>query len=85
MSNPFDRGELLARVKAGMRVVDAEADLARRNLEIHKINAELAVLNNKLEEIATTDELTGLANRRQAMERLMAPRSRKGLRHVQQG
>lgn len=70
VSKPFDRGELLARVKAGMRVIDLEADLARRNLEIHKINAELTVLNNKLEEIATTDELTGLANRRQAMERL---------------
>ncbi|NLX13767.1 MAG: diguanylate cyclase [Phycisphaerales bacterium] len=70
VAKPFDRGELLARVKAGMRVVEAEADLARRNLEIHKINAELAILNDKLEQIATTDELTGLANRRQAMDRL---------------
>ncbi len=70
VSKPFDRGELLARVKAGMRVIEAEADLARQNLEIHKINAELTVLNAKLEQIATTDELTGLANRRQAMERL---------------
>lgn len=70
VSKPFDRGELLARVKAGMRVIEAEADLARQNLEIHKINAELTILNAKLEKIATTDELTGLANRRHAMIRL---------------
>jgi diguanylate cyclase (GGDEF)-like protein len=70
LSKPFDRGELLARIKAGTRVVDLEADLARRSLEIHKINAELTVLNNKLEKMATTDELTELSNRRHAMERL---------------
>ncbi len=70
LSKPFDRGELLARVKAGTRMVDLESDLARRVLEIHKINAELSVLNNKLERMATTDELTELANRRHALGRL---------------
>ena len=82
VSKPFDRGELLARVKAGIRVVEAEADLARQNLEIHKINAQLAMLNTKLEEIATTDELTGLANRRQAMK-LLAEHWETTLRHQQ--
>ncbi len=70
MSKPPVRGELLARLKAASRIVDLEADLARQNREIHKANAELAVLNSKLVEIATTDELTGLANRREALQRL---------------
>ncbi|UCD29091.1 MAG: diguanylate cyclase [Planctomycetota bacterium] len=70
LSKPFHRGELLARVKAGVRIIDLEADLAKKNREVLKVNAEMAVLNNRLQEMATTDELTGLANRREAMEQL---------------
>lgn len=69
LSKPFHRGELLARLKAGMRVIELESNLARQNREIIKNNAELAILNSKLEKMATTDELTGLANRRFAIER----------------
>jgi len=50
--------------------VALEVDLAKRTREIHKANAELAVLNRRLERMAATDELTGLANRREAMARL---------------
>jgi len=70
LSKPFHKGELLARVNAGCRIIELEADLERKNREIHKVNAEMAILNRKLEEIATTDELTGLANRREAMNQL---------------
>jgi diguanylate cyclase (GGDEF)-like protein len=72
LAKPFHCQELLARISAGMRIVSLEADLMRQQRELHKANAELVILNRKLETMATTDELTGLANRREAMERLRA-------------
>ena len=70
VSKPFHHGELLARVEAGIRIINLETDVAKQNRKIHKVNAELALLNSKLERMATTDELTGLANRRYAMRQL---------------
>ena len=70
LMKPFHRQELLARVNAGMHIVTLEADLMRKQREIQKTNAELMVLNGMLEQIATTDELTRLPNRREAMHRL---------------
>ncbi len=70
LAKPFHREELLARVGAGMRIVTLEADLARRTRELYKANAELAVLNLKLNKVATTDELTDLPNRREGLKRL---------------
>ncbi len=77
LSKPFNRRELLARVRAGSRIVQLQLDLDRRNLEVHRFNAEMALAhsklrdaNDKLRHIATTDELTDLTNRRAAMERL---------------
>lgn len=70
LAKPPRRAELLARLKAAVRIVDLEARLARQNREIHKVNAELTMLNVRLKGMAITDELTGLANRRVMMERL---------------
>ncbi len=70
LTKPFDRGELLVRMHAGSRIVELEASLMRRSREIHKANAEMAILNEKLKRLATTDELTGLFNRRQTMTKL---------------
>ncbi len=72
LAKPFHHQELLARLNAGMRIISLEADLKRQQRELHKANAELAILNRKLEVMATTDELTGLANRREAMTQLKA-------------
>jgi len=70
LPKPFDREELLARLTAGTRIFRLEESLAKQNHALHKANAEMAVLNQKLERLATTDVLTGLANRREAMIRL---------------
>jgi len=70
LSKPFHPSELMARLGAGVRIVKLEADLAKHRLEVHKANAELVSLNERLDTLATTDELTGLANRREAMRRL---------------
>ncbi|NLH50793.1 MAG: diguanylate cyclase [Myxococcales bacterium] len=53
---PFNKSELAARVQVGSRFVQ----LAQERLQTRK----------RLEELATTDSLTGLFNRRSAMEKL---------------
>ncbi len=70
LTKPCKREELLARLKAGVRAVVSEAKVASQQRAIHKTNVELATLNQRLQEMATTDELTGLYNRRKAMQRL---------------
>jgi diguanylate cyclase (GGDEF)-like protein len=67
LTKPVSRQELLARLKAAMRVIELETRLLKWNRQIHKVNAEFAILNRKLERLATVDELTNLANRRHAM------------------
>lgn len=63
LSKPFDLQEMLARVDAQLRLRVRIDEIERRNLE-------LRVANERLEELATTDELTGLANTRSFQERL---------------
>lgn len=67
LTKPFNSGELLARVRAGERVVRLYEEQARRNAAAARDNARLAMLNAKLHRMAVTDELTGLYNRRHAM------------------
>lgn len=69
LAKPFLREELLARLTAAIRMIQLKEDLARQNAILQEANAELALLNQKLEEMATTDALTGLVNRREAMNR----------------
>ncbi len=77
LTKPFQRKELLARIRAAERIVELQRDVDRRAREVHRVNAEmsltadkLAAANEKLKVIATTDELTGLTNRREAMARM---------------
>jgi len=56
LTKPFDRDELRARVRAGERIV--------------KLETELREARGRLEIMASTDELTGIANRRAALSRL---------------
>ncbi|MCG8588671.1 MAG: diguanylate cyclase [Proteobacteria bacterium] len=52
LTKPFDRRELMARIRCGLRVLEAES--------------ALRIANRRLESMATTDGVTGLANRRLA-------------------
>jgi len=70
LTKPYNRQELLARVRAGERIVRLEAGMAERSREVSRYNARLAAANDQLRVMATTDELTGLANRREALARL---------------
>ncbi len=70
LGKPCHRQELIARLGAGTRILELQSDLHHQQRELHKANAELAILNRKLEVMASTDELTGLANRREAIARL---------------
>lgn len=77
LPKPINRQELMARLHAAERIIRLENDLSRRTREVHRLNAEMAVtneqlgvVNGKLRQMATTDELTGLLNRREAMNRL---------------
>jgi len=77
LSKPISRKELIARMRAAERITQLQEDLDghARTLRLH--NAEMAITSRKLEQanakltrVATTDELTGLVNRREAMARL---------------
>ncbi len=67
LTKPYNREELLARVRAGERVVRLRGDLATRALEVSECNVKLAAYNEKLQAVASQDELTGLFNRREAL------------------
>ena len=70
ITKPFHKGELLARIRAGMRMLNVYDELLARTACSQQLNAELVRLNTRLQQAATTDELTGLFNRRQGMLRL---------------
>jgi diguanylate cyclase (GGDEF)-like protein len=67
---PFNPKILMARVRAGQRMIELREQVERdRQLRDRQV-AEMAVLNRKLEAAAMTDVLTKLPNRRFAMRTL---------------
>ncbi len=70
LTKPYHENELMARLRAGVRIIKLQRLVQERQVEVHRINAEMAILNGKLQEQATTDELTRLHNRRSILERL---------------
>jgi two-component system cell cycle response regulator len=66
LTKPFDRGELLARIGVGKRIID--------------LHREIDAKNKLLEEMAHTDSLTGLPNRR-AIEEWAERQLRGAARH----
>lgn len=69
LTKPYHPKELLARIRAGVRIMELQEQAVRSQIEVYKVNAQLAVLNQKLDRLANTDVLTGLANRRRLFER----------------
>lgn len=69
MSKPLRSRVLGARLRAGQRVVMLQQEIERDREEIRRFAAELAVTNRRLREAALTDVLTGVPNRRYAIER----------------
>jgi len=69
LTKPYRVKELLARLRAGERIFSLQKELMQRQVELHRVNGEFAKLNLKLEELANTDMLTSLANRRCFFER----------------
>ena len=67
---PLDRGELMARVNVALRILTMQDELRRRTLDLEKAHAELKQRNALLAEIAVSDALTGLKNRRHFHETL---------------
>ena len=59
-----------ARLRAAQRIVAQQQELGRDVEEIRRFAGELAVNNRKLQTAVMTDPLTGLPNRRYAMERI---------------
>lgn len=68
LTKPYHTQELLARLRGGARIIGLQRELIARQYELHKVNAEMTSLNRRLERLASTDELTGIANRRHLLE-----------------
>ena len=61
---PFATPELLARVRAALRMRALEMEMRATNEQLAQANEHLARANEQLETLALTDELTRICNRR---------------------
>jgi two-component system cell cycle response regulator len=61
---------LFARLRAAQRVIQMQAELANDREQLQRLANELTAANQRLQQLALTDVLTDLPNRRAAMERL---------------
>lgn len=76
ISKPFQEEEMLARVNTHLIIRTQQKALAYQNEELRKKNALITEQNRKLELLATTDFLTGLANRRHFLDKAQQEISR---------
>ncbi len=70
ITKPFDRGEVLARVRTQIKIRRLTKELVLTNAELRQKNQELAEANAAITKLMRTDALTGLANRRYFLEQL---------------
>lgn len=67
---PISRRVLLARLRAGQRIIMLQHELEKESRDIQRYTAELTAANRRLKSMVNTDVLTGLPNRRYALNRL---------------
>jgi len=67
---PFKPRILLARVKAGQRLIHLQRTVEENKKRMQEQVAALGIANRKLDKASLTDSLTGLPNRRAAMQTL---------------
>ncbi len=70
VTKPISLRVLLARLRAGQRIITLQHELEKESRDIQRYTAELAAANRRLKSMANTDVLTGLPNRRYALNRL---------------
>jgi diguanylate cyclase (GGDEF)-like protein len=76
VTKPFDRIELMARVKAHVELRRYQEKLKLSNQRLRKVNEELREIQKQLELAAKTDQLTQLSNRRDMLEKMEYERVR---------
>ncbi len=70
MKKPFSERELAARMLAAQRFVQVGEELIEQSETLKNTAAELAITSRRAQRASLTDPLTGLPNRRYAIERL---------------
>jgi putative two-component system response regulator len=70
LAKPFEEVELMARLRSGLRASAIYEQSFRESMGSRQLTEQLMSLNHRLENLAITDDLTGLYNRREAMRRL---------------
>jgi diguanylate cyclase (GGDEF)-like protein len=70
LTKPINPKVLAARMRAAQRVIQMQEILEEDRLKLSRFADELALTNQRLQEMALTDVLTGLPNRRHGIERL---------------
>lgn len=70
VTKPVSLRVLLARLRAGQRIITLQHELEKESRDIQRYTVELAAANRRLKSMANTDVLTGLPNRRYALHRL---------------
>ena len=76
LTKPFNRKELLARVRTHLSLKHYREALELSNRKLKKANAELLEYQKELERAARTDSLTKLSNRRDMLEKIDAEKIR---------
>ncbi|MFN0006844.1 MAG: diguanylate cyclase [Planctomycetota bacterium] len=70
VTKPFNPRILLARLRAGQRIIELKKEVDGERLVVQEQVRELGLLNRRLRSAALTDPLTGLPNRRFIWDRL---------------
>jgi diguanylate cyclase (GGDEF)-like protein len=70
LSKPINPRVLAARLRAAQRIIQMQETQEEDRLQLRKFADELAQSNKRLQELALTDALTSLPNRRYGIERL---------------